>query len=202
MSVPSIYIECEKCNERWSSSVSYGLHKYQLPTGQQSWMNKKLAWCYDCASFEPVEVLPTEEELVAKHTEASAKLAKILAEPKGIRGLLKRRYSSKYKERVQLAQRATKSAAASLAWYALRESPAHCLSCGSSNPQYLNYTQPGGLDGFPHPDCGGELACKISDIYYAWILNTKIYDVEGNLMESRRETKGDTELTEAMPSPS
>lgn len=208
MSLPISIITCDKCGEHWGSNTVWGLHKYQFPDGRQSWMDLTFSWCHDCLSFQAIEVLPTKDVLLAKHRKEQDQLVAVETAMqgwgKGMHGWWRRRFASTREnrtrqDRLARAQREVDVVEASLAWHALRRSPPRCLTCGMTAIEYVEWRQPERLQAFPHPGCGGNFTVSKTEHRIIPIRRIRIYDVEGYLLEERREVKGDTILATGHP---
>lgn len=193
MSMPFSIITCDQCDTSWGTNRVWGIFRYQLPEGQQAWVERKLAWCHSCSAFCPVEVIPPKNKLLADLKEAKEGLDAAQAElvkDNWIRRTLKRP-SRLRREMIELGMKKYREAQASLDCLAIRKSPPRCLECGSTHITDIIWKKefPANINGeeFFHPSCGGKLSEHDSGYMVSARSIPRLYDVEGNVLHAQQQ---------------
>jgi len=173
MSMPSINLNCAKCDYGSSSRILWGDFKYIID-GSEYHVDRVIGWCFNC------------NELVA--IEDFNNIDKVIGEIEKLTNKLKSDYMSFfsyllslwfYKDNLNEISELTKK----LSMIRQRKGSEKCLVCGCSKIKFFNgdYSLEQDSDsrsyqglkhtGFFHPDCGGEIIAKPDPIHF----NMKFY---------------------------
>jgi hypothetical protein len=203
MSMPFTVFSCNRCDFGGSSIVNRGASCYQSGE-QQAYVNKQLGWCAQCADLCSAENLPTVASITAMAKEYAG-LQKVVedcrSELKTKRSWLAKLFNGSirlpdemlYAESDMMdLDNQLQDDRQCIEILKGRQSPARCLTCGSTEITYLphDYKLLGCPDNpgppvpihFLHPGCGGELLAQYSDIRFSLKSVRRFYDTEGNLL--------------------
>jgi hypothetical protein len=182
MSMPSINLDCDKCDYSGSTMVTWGNYKYRYEN-QTTPVNRILGWCSDCEGLAPIEDFNNASEI----------LAEIKGLIKPLKVNVRRRISittSKYQceSRVENLERIDQLSS-QLHMIIERKGNERCLKCSSTNVSIfdgdysLEYE---GLlykglrkTGFIHPNCGGEIIATPNPIRFNMRFEPKFYSPDG-----------------------
>ncbi|MCF2949433.1 hypothetical protein L0668_15035 [Paraglaciecola aquimarina] len=181
MSMPSIDLNCVKCDGIWNESITWGPHLY-VHEGLKVSINRELVWCKSCDSFTPVELFE-QNDVLSQFNEIRQELDRLLAYP------ILQVISKSRRYRIKDYQNQLSELALKLYIYSKRLGSEKCLSCESTdliefkNDYSLDYQS--GLyrgmkkTGFSHPNCGGEIIAIPNPIRFNRRYTPKLYDIEG-----------------------
>lgn len=200
MSMPFSIIVCNRCKASWQSTRLWGLFCYELDGGVIAYADRTLGWCDGCRQMQPIEVLPSNEDLqqrlqkaqqaLATHeatmTEHELQGAPLTRWQRFVEGFLRPTALKEQRKRVEWHQRLQKDvvvAIAHLQWRDTRLSSPRCLHCSSTEVTPVGYTldrqHPYDL-ALAHPHCGGVLTVHKSTVQLSSSRRELFYDPEGN----------------------
>ena len=186
MSMPSIHLDCNKCEHHGCTSVTWGLYSY-LIGDKEIPINRTLGWCKDCNGFKPIESFDPDESL--NEIKASNDILKKLES-----NLLLNLLSSSRKNQINYYHDQVEKHTMMLYIISKRVGTEKCLECGSSavipfdgdcDLEYESGLFQGlKMTGFIHPDCGGEFIATPNPIRYHMRFTPKHYNINGCLIQS------------------
>ena len=197
MSVPFTFFICDSCDYSTDDLAVSGWYLY-LIDGLEVPLNRKLAWCHNCAGLEAVESFDDEQE-VRDELSRKLKAAEEMAED----GMAKRLVESlKYRSHsAGLARliRGIRELCARLELIDRRRDDQRCLRCGSNQierlrprklngpskkpPRWMSEEEPQEvLYVFDHPGCKGLIQAAQSPMWLNRAHHKQIYDAEGQFI--------------------
>ncbi len=181
MSMPYKIIRCVRCDQTWGSNRMWGYFIYVLPDQKRVFIDRELAWCKECSCFRPVEIIPSEEEIISHyHSEKICIFETHNIPYKGRR--LVHLISWDLLDVIFKLLKLRLETSSIKRWRRMRTAPPRCLECSSTHVIHTDYnpvqSTPYSMT-FSHPDCGGRLKVVDSDIRIISGHAKKFYDVNG-----------------------
>lgn len=188
MSMPTYTLECDRCDYKAGSAMTWGRFEYELPEGRVP-VNRTIGWCNQCEGFQAIEVLELdsyERESLWLEIEQVEKTVfsyfwRYLAAR--MTGSYRRSVKSMVSIREYVHQ---------LMLIDRRKGTERCLTCGSTDHQSFNETvrlQYSGtysgeqLSDFEHPGCGGKIKMVGADMRLSMVFNTiRVYSPDGEYL--------------------
>ena len=187
MSMPSINLDCDKCDYSGSTMVAWGNYHYKFDE-QIIALNRSLGWCLDCEGFVAVEDLNNASD--------------ILAELKQLTKPLKVHFSKRILVTLSQGIRQIRAQnldeidvlATKLKIIIERQGDERCLICSSLN--IIAFNEDYALEvngalytgtkktGFTHPVCGGEIIATPNPIRFNMKFTPKYYSLLGIKLDS------------------
>ena len=185
MSMPSINLDCEKCDFHGSTSTVWGDFKY-IENKNEFHLTRTLGWCFDCQRFVPIEDFSNIDEVIAEIGTLTAELKSDYEKWLSfLFSIFTRKHTiGRVDEISDLAKR--------LSLIRQRKGSEKCLACGSSNIKpfdgdySLEFEVMEGLvqgskrTGFTHPDCGGEIIASSSGMRLNMRFSPRYYNFDGS----------------------
>ncbi len=191
MSVNILDIKCDKCNFRSSSNRLWGRYVYELPHGEWLTIPRSAGWCYDCKNIQSIETLIIEEAKLANeinshlNDEDKSKKDSFIKSVLSLFGLF-RKYSKENSKSTEFDVEQVRNK-----FLSLRQDPAKCLICGSSNINIIKFPVPVKGEKSPialsHQNCGGTLYVRESDTSFHCKFASRVYDIQGNYMRMEKD---------------
>lgn len=181
MSMPSINLNCEKCDYSDTTMVTWGNFNYRYKK-QTTPINRVLGWCFNCEKLAPIEDFSNSSEILAE-------IKDLINTLKSTSKRISITFSNKkYENRVEKLEKIDQLST-QLNMIIERKGQERCLNCSSTNVSLfdgdykLDYE---GLlykglkkTGFIHPNCGGEIIATPNPIRFNMRFEPKFYSPDG-----------------------
>ncbi len=181
MSMPSIVLQCDKCDYAITDMVLWGHFSYQLDEREIS-IDRQLGWCHQCEALKSIERFDPDKYL-ARIRECQEELSQLQSSPFTLF------ISKSQRQKVSYYQEDIEKQAMALYIASKRMGTEKCLECGSDNVEPFNgdYSLECGGElyqgekhtGFHHPGCGGEFIATPNPVRYNMALVHRVYDING-----------------------
>jgi hypothetical protein len=187
MSMPSIKLNCNKCDFESNTRILWGGLNYFTADGELP-IEKQLGWCKSCDSFAPIESFEHQKAVTTELDSLSTKLMTLQK-----RSLVRRIFMPARKEYKNIVKQIY-ALSKILSLINQRKGTEKCLTCGSANvfiPEgdFSQKATFGGFSsqdfintGFTHPGCGGEVITSQDPLRISAIFITQLYNTNGILL--------------------